>query len=182
MLFHFLQCKSHHLYRYDFVRCMSDTLAWCRTEMELEFSELVICEQLEVYWRRCFCFLGSARLLFSLPRQLLLPLSTSRSSPVMNESMFCSQSTSTQKVVRKRRGVQEHVRETRLRCRGGGGCQSIQWWWVREIAGAGGELACTLHFFNLFRPLVSHSLMSSPNSRLSIQETMSSNIPSSLGP
>ncbi|KAL3581445.1 hypothetical protein D5086_015777 [Populus alba] len=52
----------------------------------------------------------------------------------------------------------------------------------REIAGAGGELACTLHFFNLFRPLVSHSLMSSPNSRLSIQETMSSNIPSSLGP
>lgn len=32
MLFHFLQRKSHHLYCYDFVRCMSDTLAWCRTE------------------------------------------------------------------------------------------------------------------------------------------------------
>ena len=91
---------------------MSDTLAWCRTERwNLSFSELVIWEQLGVYWRRCFCFLGSARLFFSLPRQLLLLLSTSRSSPFMNESMFCSQSTSTQKVARKRRGVQEHVRK-----------------------------------------------------------------------
>lgn len=43
------------------------------------------------------------------------------------------------------------------------------------------QLALSI-FFNLFRPLVSHSLMSFPNSRLSIQETMSSSMPSSLAP
>lgn len=148
MLFHFLQRKSHHLYCYDFVRCMSETLAWCRTERwNLSFLNL----SSGSYWKftggNVYFFLGSARPLFSLPHQFLLLLSTSRSSPVMNESMFCSQSTSTQKVVRKRRGVQEHAREIRLWCRGGGGCQSIQRWWAREIAGAGGELACTFHFF-----------------------------------
>jgi len=102
----FISCNVHHLYCCDFIRCMSDTLAWCRTERwNLSFLNLSSGSNWKFTGGNVYFFLGSARPLFSLPHQFLLLLSTSRSSPVMNESMFCSQSTSTQKVVRKRRGV-----------------------------------------------------------------------------
>lgn len=182
MLFRFLQCKSHHLYCYDFIRCMSDTLAWCRTERwNLSFLNLSSGSNWKFTGGNVYFFLGSARPLFSLPHKFLLLLSTSRSSPVMNESMFCSQSTSTQKwwgsvgEYKSMRGNQTVVPGRRWlsinpTVMGEGNCWS--WWWT------------SLHspFFLTF---LGHWFLIAWCRLLivfSVYQKLSSNIPSSLAP